>query len=811
MKRLALGLVVLTCLAVSAAETYQKPPKEILDVLHAPATPQTSINTTKTHFLMIERNLYPTIGEVAAPMLRIAGLRLNPSTNGPHSAPSGRSLTLKKIEDGSEAKIAVPPNARLGSPEWSPDGKHFTITNTTATGIELYIGSIGSSALRKIPGVLLNDTVGDEVGWLAGSTTLLAKVIPAGRGPAPKPPAAPSGPNVQESAGRSGPVRTNQDMLKSPYDEQLFDYYCTSQLVSIDAVTGKVTPIGKPAIFGTSTASPDGKHILISRVMKPYSYLHPWNAFPREMEVWDRSGKVVYKIGSFPLEDNIPIGGVSAGIRNVSWRPTEGSTLTWWEALDGGNPRAKVPHRDKFMMLRAPFNVAATEVLRTEHRAGGGGGGGRGAGGPVIYGEGGLIFVSDFDRDKRWRRTYRRFIDDPSAEPKLVWSLNQQDRYNNPGTPFMKRLPNGYSILHQHGDYIFLTGNGASPDGDRPFLDRLNIKTWQTERLFRAGKEGYEQVIGLLAEDGSKFLTSKESPTEPANFYVRTAGSDQARALTNFKDPTPQLRKIQRQMVKYKRADGVDLSFELYLPPDYKPGTRLPTILYAYPTEFTDADVAGQIGGSTQRFVQPRGASHLLLVLAGYAILNNATIPIVGDPETVNNTYVEQLTASAKAAIDKAVEMGVTDPQRVGCTGHSYGGFMTANLLAHTDLFRTGVARSGAYNRTLTPFGFQNEQRTFWQARDVYMKMSPFTYADKINEPILLIHGEADNNQGTFPIQSERLYMAVRGNGGTVRLVMLPSESHGYGAKESIEHVLWETVTWFDKYLKNAKALSSSR
>jgi dipeptidyl aminopeptidase/acylaminoacyl peptidase len=367
----------------------------------------------------------------------------------------------------------------------------------------------------------------------------------------------------------------------------------------------------------------------------------------------------------------------------------------------------------------------------------------------------------------------------------------------------MLRLPNGESVMQQSGDFIFLSGDGATPQGDRPFLNRYNLATGETEQIFRASAEGYESVVAILSDDGSKFLTRYETPSTPPNLYIRTRGSDTRTALTNFTDPTPQLRGIKQQLVTYKRKDGVQLSFTLFLPPGYKEGERLPTILWAYPLEYNDADTAGQIGGSTQRYVSLRGASHLFMLLAGYAVLNNATIPIIGDPETVNNTYIEQLTMGAQAAIGKAVEMGVADRNRIGVSGHSYGAFMTANLLAHTRLFKAGVARSGAYNRTLTPFGFQSERRTFWQARDTYMTMSPFTFADKIKDPLLLIHGEADNNPGTFPINSDRLYQAVRGNGGTVRLATLPFESHGYAARESVQHAIWEMLTWFDKYVKN--------
>ena len=394
----------------------------------------------------------------------------------------------------------------------------------------------------------------------------------------------------------------------------------------------------------------------------------------------------------------------------------------------------------------------------------------------------------------------------PEAQAKLIWSRSRQDRYKDPGTPATRAL-NGQRAIKQTGDWIFLSGNGASPEGDRPFLDRFNLQTLKSERLFRSDADTYEDVVALLTDDGAQFITRRETPAEAPNYFVRTSGDAGAaapRALTKFPHAMPQLRGIKKQRVTYKRGDGVACSFTLYLPPDYKEGTRLPTVVWAYPQEFNDADIAGQITGSTQRTTSITGPSHLFFLLEGYAILDNATMPVVGTPETVNNTYVEQIVMSAKAAIDKAVEMGVTDPDRVGVGGHSYGAFMTANLLAHSDLFRAGIARSGAYNRTLTPFGFQNERRTLWEAPELYLKVSPFMVAQKVNEPMLMIHGEADDNTGTFPIQSERMYQALKGHGATVRLVMLPHEAHGYTGRESIEHVLYEMISWFDKYVKNA-------
>jgi dipeptidyl aminopeptidase/acylaminoacyl peptidase len=452
-------------------------------------------------------------------------------------------------------------------------------------------------------------------------------------------------------------------------------------------------------------------------------------------------------------------------------------------------------------MLKAPFDGKPVELFKTEQRFL-----------EAQWGErNGLVLVTDYDRDRRWRRTFIVNADNPAEKAREVWGRNTRDQYNNPGAPLMRELSTGQSAILQYNDWIYLAGTGATPEGDRPFLDRFNLRTLKSERLFRSEATSYETVVVLLTDDARQFITRRERPIEPLNYYVRTLsatasepGLPESRALTQFPDPTPQLRGIKKQLVTYKRADGVQLSFTLYLPPGYKEGTRLPTVVWAYPLEYTDTSTAGQVTGSAQRFTTITGPSHLFFLLEGYAVLDNATMPVVGDPETMNNTYIEQTVMSAKAAIDKAVEMGVTDPERVGVGGHSYGAFMTANLLAHSDLFRAGIARSGAYNRTLTPFGFQSERRTLWEAPELYIKVSPFMSADKVNEPLLLIHGEADNNPGTFPIQSERLYQAIRGNGGTVRLVILPLEAHGYTARESTEHTLYEMISWFDKYVKNA-------
>ncbi len=795
-------LIVILLFALNAFGQYQKPPKEIEDILNAPATPFTSVSPAKDKIAQYTPLRYPPIAELAQPMLRLAGVRVNPNTNAAHRQLYYTDLTLKNIADGKEMKVALPENAHIISPIWSADGKYLAFGNIASNGVQLWIAETATAKAKQIKNVLLNTAFGN-IDWMPDQKSLLAAIVPAKRTAAPAyQNVVPNAPNVQETAGKTGAVQTFQDLLKSPNDENLFEYYATSQLAVI-SLDGKIKTVGAPAIYDNAEVSPDGKHLLVSQIKRPFSYLFPAFRFPKQVEVWDFDGKVEYQIASTPLQDNLPVQGVPVGPRGSGWIPTENATLIWAEALDGGNPKTKADFRDKLLRLDAPFKSAPTEIVKVQQRFQG-----------EMFGEkDGLMLFYDYDRDTQHRRIFSINYGDPSA-PKLISDLNVNDRYGDLGTPVTKRLPNGYSVIQQNGDEIFLSGNGAGSDGDRPFLRRFSLKTNQpVQEIFRSDKNSYESFVALVKNDGTEFITRKESISEPPNLFTGFACqanivdcvTPNSKKLTNFTDPAPQLRGITKKLVKYKRADGVDLSFTLYLPPNYREGTRLPTVVWAYPLEFTDASTAGQVSGSTNRFTQIGSYSHLFFLLQGYAVLDDTTIPIVGDPLTVNDTFIKQMSDSAKAAIDKAVEMGVTDRDRVGVGGHSYGAFMTANLLAHTDLFRAGIARSGAYNRTLTPFGFQSERRTFWEAKELYQNVSPFFFADKINEPLLMIHGEADNNQGTFPIQSERLFAAMQGNGGTARLVMLPLEQHGYSGKESIEHVLYEQLNWFDKYVKNAK------
>jgi dipeptidyl aminopeptidase/acylaminoacyl peptidase len=781
-----LGLAPALSLALIAQPTpYQKAPKSIQAVLDAPGTPGLLASPKGDRFLLAEYERNPSIRDLAQPMARLAGLRFNPVTRGPHSPQKLKSLALQKVAGGPAQPIALPPGVTLSQPHWAPDGTRFILLGAGRNATDLWVGEAGTGKLRQIQGVKLNAVLGSPLDWLADGS-LLCKVVPSGQGAAPAAPGVPQGPRIQENEGKAAPAPTYQDLLQNAHDEDRFEFLGQAQLVRIDLASGQATPIGKPGLYAGVQPSPNGKLLLVSRIRRPFSFLVPASQFPVREEVWDRTGKLVHTAADLPLAEGIPLEGVRTGPRRLHWQPTQPATLAWVEALDGGDPKQKAEFRDLVLQQAAPFATAPTELIHLKARLAG-----------LEWSESGnLAVVREYERDRRWTRTW---LLDPAkpAEARLAFDLSSNDRYRDPGSFLSRLLPNGQTALRQVDGTLFLAGAGASSEGDRPFLDRFDPATFKTERTFRCEPGRYESLAALLPD--GRFITRRESPTEAPNYVLNGVG---AKPLTAFTDPLPELRKIRKQLVKYTRPDGVALSFTMYLPPDYKAGERRPAVVWAYPLEFTDAATAGQVSGSAHRFTTIGGMSHLFFLLSGYVVLDNATMPVVGDPKTVNDTFLDQVVASAKAAIDKADELGVIDPKRVGVGGHSYGAFMTANLLAHSNLFKAGIARSGAYNRTLTPFGFQSERRTLWEAPDMYLKVSPFMAASKFNAPILLIHGEADNNTGTFPIQSERLYAALKGNGQTVRYVTLPLESHGYIARESIEHTLWEMTHWFDKHLK---------
>jgi dipeptidyl aminopeptidase/acylaminoacyl peptidase len=532
---------------------------------------------------------------------------------------------------------------------------------------------------------------------------------------------------------------------------------------------------------------------------EPFSRVVPHYRFAHRLEIWDKKGNLAKLIAEVPVGDDIPIEGVRTGKRNLFWQRLKPATLCWFEALDGGDPNNEVDFRDMMKAQDAPFTKKEREIIKLPMRYAG----------MDFMDKQDMALIWDYDRDTKWLKS--RLIDlgqtNIASVSKVIFSRNYFDQYKDEGDLVYYQREDGQSLaILEQDQWVYLEGRGASPEGYKPFLRRYNLLTGEKEEIFRSGLEAFESFVEFTSNQRKAFVTAKEDEENPRNFYLRKILNKKAQEpteLTNYPAPAPELNQVKKELIKYERNDGIPLSGTLYYPMNYEPGKKYPTIVWAYPREYTDAKTAGQIRSATNRYARISGTSILFFVLRGYAVLNSAEIPVVGDPLTANDTFVEQITAGAQAAVNKLVELGIADPEKIGIAGHSYGAFMVANLLAHTDLFAAGIARSGAYNRTLTPFGFQGERRTFWEAPDVYMKLSPFSHANKINEPIMLIHGADDPNSGTFPIQSKRLFGAIKGHGGISRLVVLPYEGHGYEARESILHVLAEMFEWFDEHLVN--------
>ncbi|MBO0799375.1 MAG: S9 family peptidase, partial [Blastocatellia bacterium] len=606
------------------AAGYLKPPKVIVDILDAPPTPSVTVSPDRRTIALLSRRSMPTIAELAEPIHRVAGERINPRTNGRQQRGEGIiAITLKSIDDGIEKKISLPPNPNIAGVSFSHDGKKLSFTNTRENGIELWVADTATGKSRLISGnERLNGTTGDPCDWLKDGVTLLCRIVPAGRGPAPVAPTVPTGPNIQENYGKAAPAATIEDLIKTDHDEAIFEYYFTSQVATFDSSNGRKTLLGKPGIIESLTASPSGEYLLVSRIKRPFSRLLAMSGFPHDVEIWNRKGELVRKIAGVPSSEGIPINGVQTGPRSFRWRLDQPATMTWVEALDGGDLKNKVPYRDKIVALAAPFSGEPAEVIKTEWRFAG-----------LSYTEKGSGLLSESDRATRLTRTW---ILEAGAQPRKVWERRQQDAYTNPGTPVTRRDDDaniggrgfgggrggfgGGGLIVQRGDYIYLTGEGASKEGDRPFLDRLDLKTLKTERLFHCGEKSYESVVALLDDDAKTVLTEYESLTEPPNYYVCDLAAGTKRAVTAFKDPAPQLAGIEKQFITYERKDGVKLSGTLYLPPDYKKGERLPLVMWAYPREFTDRDTAGQVSGSPYRFLRVSGPSHLFLLTQGYAI-----------------------------------------------------------------------------------------------------------------------------------------------------------------------------------------------
>ncbi|MBO6574455.1 MAG: prolyl oligopeptidase family serine peptidase [Rhodothermales bacterium] len=791
-----LRLRLLVCslfLVATATAQYQTPPDELARLVDAPSAPQVSISPDNAMMAILDRQARPTIEDLAQPELRLGGLRINPRTFGPSRTTYTTGISFKEVAPGNAQRVTgLPDDVRISYANWSPDSRHLAFAVTRLDGIELWVADAESGSARRLITTDVNAVRGWPYRWAPDGESLYALLVPDGAGDAPAAPDVPTTPVVQQTDGQAAAARTYQDLLASPHDEDVFEHFATSQLARV-GLNGMVTPLGDPNIYMGFTPSPDGRYLLVSTVHRPYSYLVPASRFPSYSDVIAATdGSLVFRLADQPAIENIPTGFGSTylGVRSEAWRQDQPATLAWVEAIDGGDGKVEAEERDAMFHLAAPFDGDPARIATLKYRYAG-----------AFWSDEGYFLVQERWVQNRARRMYR--VDD-NGDQTLVMDVSYEDRYADPGSPMFHEGEMGY-VLATRGDAVYFTGAGASADGQRPFVQLRNLSDGSVEEVFRSRDPRYESPIGLVGD--GHLLIRTEAVDDPPNYALVELGSGETTAVTDFPHPYPDLKDVHKELITYERKDGVKLSATLYLPPGYERDRDgpLPALVWAYPREFKSAAAASQTTGSPFRFTSVSASGAVPFVTRGYAVINNAAMPVIGEGDAQpNDSFVEQLVMNAEAAIDAGVSRGVVDRDRVAIAGHSYGAFMTANLLAHSDLFRAGIARSGAYNRSLTPFGFQAEPRTFWEAPETYFAMSPFMNADHVDEPILLIHGMADNNSGTFPVQSERFYHALKGLGGTARLVMLPHESHGYRARESVMHMLWETSNWLDNHVRDA-------
>ena len=798
MRKLIFFLLLLPSAKLFAQDRYKTPPKEVMDLVLVKPTPNVSIDDKAEWMLFSQSNSYPSIEELSQPELRIAGLRINPNNFAPSRQTFINDLWIKNLSSDKEFKITgLPSPLMAGNISWSPHDKKIAFTHTTSSNVDLYVIDVAMQKATKVNKQPLN-TIHGGYQWI-DDNTLLYRTITKPLTTAPPKSAVPKGPTLQENYGKASPRPTFQDMIKNPYDEELYEFYATTQLVK--NMNGIETKIGSPAIYLAVSVSPDKKYMMLRKLKKPFSYLVPAFGFPTIVTITDMAGKQIKELADLPSAETAPSGNdnVQNVARGFQWREDEAATVVWCMPLDSGLIKTKVDFHDVVYSLSAPFNGQPKELFKTEMRYR-----------FTTWGNATIALVNEGLTGKQLTRTSR--FNPSTGQLEKLAERNTTDNYSNPGTPVTEKNQYGADVIKliDNGNKLLMNNTtGASPKGDLPFLATFDLTTKKLDIIWRSPEGYFESVVRVLNPDKLELLTRKENEKEVPNYWIKNLKLKIAdRQITSFKNPYPQLEGVAKQKIKYKREDGVDLTGDLYLPKGYdsKKDGKLPVIMWAYPAEFNSAADAAQIRGSEHRFTYVGYGSPICYVTQGYAVLNNAEMPIVAidKDKKPNDNFVDQLRMNAEAAINKLDEMGVGDRNRVAVGGHSYGAFMTANLLAHTKLFKAGIARSGAYNRTLTPFGFQNEDRTYWQSPGVYNEMSPFMHADKIKTPILLVHGELDNNTGTYPIQSERMFNAIKGHGGTVKFVLLPYESHGYAAKENILHLLYEQYAWVEKYVKNA-------
>ena len=795
------NFLVLLVLEVGAqvSLTYQKPSKEILELVDVSLAPSVLVNDSKDFMILLYRDPFKSIQDLSKEELRLAGLRIDPKTNIGSRVTYYNNLKTKDLVNDSHLfqVSGLPPDPKLSNFSFSPDQKKLAFTNTTSFGVEVWVLDLTSNLSKKLTEPNVNANLRDVINWFEDSKSILVKIIPNTKQDVINTEESiPIGPIISVNDGKKAQNRTYQDLLKNKNDEHNFESLAISDLYKV-SLNGESKKWLSKAMYNRIDFSPDGEYVMVTTIEKPFSYLVPYYRFPSKTVIYTKYGKKIETVVEVPLIEDLPKGfmSVRTGKRKFNWRNDKPSSLIFIQALDGGDPEKDVVYRDEVFQLDPPFNGKAKSLIKTINRFR-----------SSVWGNDSTAFVYDYWWNTRNTKTYLFNPSEITFEAEILFDRNYQNRYTEPGDFVTKRNKMGSYVLVIEEGNVFLNGAGYSKKGQFPFIDQMNLYSKKVSRLYQSEYTDKLENINNYDAKKNQLLVRIESSNEYPNYFIRDLNKETLSQLTNFINPFKSIQGIYKEVIDYKREDGLNLSGILYLPLGYDMGKKekMPMILWAYPREFKDQASAAQKTSNPNKFTYPHYGSPIYWVTKGYVVLDKATFPIVGEgDDQPNDSFRKQLVSNAKAAIDAVDKLGYIDRKRIAVGGHSYGAFMVANLLSHSNLFSAGIARSGAYNRTLTPFGFQSEERNYWEVPNIYYNMSPFMHADKMKTPLLIIHGEVDNNSGTYPMQSTRYFNALKGLGAKVRLVMLPNESHGYRAKESILHILWEQDQWLEKYVKN--------
>lgn len=848
--------------AIIVAEGYLKPPavvEKIVTANRGAVVAFTNPSPDRKWFMKLESEGLPTIVDFAKGHIYLGGLQVDTmafrarslTTRGSHS------ITIINPENGATRTIPAPEGVDISGATWSPDGKSIGYVGSSAKATHLYLMDVASGRSNQLTKAPLNAVHVTGFSFSKDGSKVVAVLVPQPFKAAPKPPAVATTPLIRFTDGKVAKERIHASLLETPYDKELLEFYSTGQLAVIDVRSRAVKNIGAPAMIRAVNASQDAQHFRVTLLDKPFSYIVPTSSFGTTEQLWDATGKSLLTIARRPLREGEPDSAAVAAVDTAAANAALMDSVMRDKNILGWNPLGPgmlVVIRD----LKADSIAAAAASARGGRGAGRGAGaqsGRGGQGGPPatgpsklaiwmppfgatdlkeVYASSGRIGSATFTPDgktlflgvgnqnfaMRLADTTKHFV----LQNATVSAAGggRGGRGGGPGGGGRGGQPNplagtvvtrdGLVAIASDNRTVFVSGTkqpGANWEKEGPvsWVDKLDIESGTRSRIFESAPGATETVVAALDDDYTRVILSRESPTEVPQSYLFDLKSNTKTKLTNNVDPTPEVSQAIRKRLWATRPDGVRFVVDVTLPKDYREGTRLPGIIWFYPTEVSTQEAydEGRQSTNINRYptVSPRSAE--IWTTQGYVVIQPQAIPVFGPQGSMNDNYVNELRDGLYAVINAVVDAGYLDRERIGLWGHSYGAFSTVNAMVNTKWFKAGIAGDGMYNRSLTPFGFQRESRDFWQAQDVYLNMSPFFKADKLSGALLMYHQTEDQNVGTALISSIRMQHALQGLGKTSALFMYPYEDHGPATRETDLDQWARFIAWFDIYVKNAK------